>query len=261
MLTATAVAVACVISAQATAAGAVTATGHTTAQAPRDPVIVVMGTGSFESPLSILDYNPLLDRLRADGYRVYGYPLPGGGLGDMRQTSASFARFVDTVLAETGARRVDLVGHSQGGLISRYYIKFLGGAHRVDSLVGLGVPHYGSTLANLAMLFGLLNCLGFPFCQQSETGSEFLRDLNGDDDTFGSVRYTNIATTLDLIVLPYTNSFQRSPGAVNVTVQDQCPLRIVEHITLASDSAVYSGIVDALEGRPITLECGLLPVL
>jgi triacylglycerol lipase len=227
----------------------------------RDPVIVIEGTGSAEPLLPILDYNILVERLRADGYQTFLFRLPGGGLGDIRETSAAFQPFVDEVLAETGASKVDIIGHSQGGIIGRYYIKFLGGAGKVDSHIGLGAPHQGSQLANLVMLYGILNCLNFPFCQQVVTGSQFLRDLNGDDDTFGDVSYTNFATVLDLIVVPYTNSFQRSGGATNVTIQEQCPLRIVEHLTLAIDSATYNGILDALAKRPITLECPLLPLL
>lgn len=220
-----------------------------------DPVIIVEGTGSVEPPLPAADLDVLHDRLVADGYTVFVFPLPGQGLGDIGETSVALAPFVDQVLAQTGASRVDLIGHSQGGLVSRYYIKFLGGAPKVDSFVGLATPHYGTKLANLASLHGLVDCLGYAFCQQVVTGSQWLRDLNGDDDTFGAVRYTNFATTLDPIVVPYTNSFQRSPGAVNVTIQQHCPLRVVEHVTLTLDGTTYSGIQDALAGRPVTLDC------
>ena len=68
--------------------------------------------------------------------------------------------FADGVRAQTGAARVDLIGHSQGGLVGRYYIKYLGGASEVDSMISLGAPHYGTSLANLANLLGLGSCLG-----------------------------------------------------------------------------------------------------
>ena len=220
-----------------------------------DPVILIEGTGSSEPVVPAVDYNVLIERLEADGYQAFVWPLPGRGLGDIRETSAAFAPFVDQVLAQTGAHRVDLIGHSQGGLVGRWYIKFLGGATKVDSFVGLATPHYGTKLANLAMLYGLADCLDYPFCQQATTGSDFLGDLNGDDDTYGQVEYTNFATRLDTIVIPYTNSFQRSPGAVNVTIQDRCPLHIVEHLGLAIDGTTYSGIQDALAHRAVTLNC------
>jgi triacylglycerol esterase/lipase EstA (alpha/beta hydrolase family) len=231
-----------------TTAGAATA-------APGDPVIIVEGTGSSEPIVPAVDYNVLAGRLEADGYRAFVFPLPGRGLGDIAETSAAFAPFVDQVLAQTGAGRVDLIGHSQGGLVARYYVKFLGGATKVDSVIGLAAPHYGTQLANLAELHGLLDCVGYPFCQQVVTSSSFLAHLNGDDDTFGDVRYTNFVSRIDPIVVPYTNAFQRSPGAVNVVLQQRCPLRIVEHVTLALDGTTYSGIQDALAGRPISLDC------
>ena len=82
------------------------------------------------------------------------------GLGDIADTSQALNAFADSVRAQTGAARVDLIGHSQGGLVGRYYIKYLGGASEVDSMISLGAPHYGTSLANLATLLGLGSCLG-----------------------------------------------------------------------------------------------------
>ena len=217
----------------------------------RDPVVIVAGTGAAPLP-GVPDI--LTERLEADGYDVTLFYLPNLGLGLIEDTSAALPPVVDQVLARTGAAKVDLVGHSQGGIVSRYYIKFLGGADKVDSLISLGAPHYGSQLANLASLFGRWDCLGFSACTQATVGSAFLAALNGDDDTFGPVTYTNIATKLDILVVPYTNAFLRH-GATNVTVQDQCPLRPVDHFTLVLDGAVYGGIEDALAKRPVRLDC------
>jgi pimeloyl-ACP methyl ester carboxylesterase len=40
--------------------------------------------------------------------------------------------------------RIDLVGHSLGGLVSRVYVQQLGGARRVDRCITLGTPHRGT---------------------------------------------------------------------------------------------------------------------
>lgn len=43
-----------------------------------------------------------------------------------------------------------LIGHSMGGLVSRYYIENLGGAARVEKLITICTPHYGSSLGDIA---------------------------------------------------------------------------------------------------------------
>jgi triacylglycerol esterase/lipase EstA (alpha/beta hydrolase family) len=93
------------------------------ADTPKEPVVIVVGTlvNQLLAPL----YEPLADRLRADGYPTYIFPLPGGGTGPIEDTAAALAPFVDDVLAQTGSSKVNLIGHSQGGLVSRYYIKNL----------------------------------------------------------------------------------------------------------------------------------------
>ncbi len=232
--------------ATATPAGAVTA---------KDPVVIVAGTFAGQGIASVY-YAPLAARLRADGYRAYIFGLPDSGLGDARDAAAALNTFVDGVRAQTGSAKVDLIGHSQGGMISRYYIKYLGGANEVDSLINLAAVNYGTAVANLAKLLGLGNCIGVISCQQMSIGSSFLADLNAGDDTIGNVSYTNFGTVFDTVIVPYTNSFLANDGNnKNVTVQSPCFARYVDHITIALDGTVYSGIQDALAHRSISLNC------
>lgn len=53
------------------------------------------------------------------------------GLDKMENSAAQLSAFVDKVLSATNATKVDLVGHSQGSLMPRYYLKFLGGQAKV----------------------------------------------------------------------------------------------------------------------------------
>jgi triacylglycerol esterase/lipase EstA (alpha/beta hydrolase family) len=219
-------------------------------------VIIVAGTSAAQ-PLADVFYAPLAARLRSDGYEPFIFGLPGGGLQDIATTSQALSDFADDVMGSTGSDTVSLVGHSQGGLVGRHYIRFLGGADNVAHMVSLGAPQYGTSLANLATWFGLGNCLGITACEQMAIGSSFLADLNAGDDSFGPVQYTNIATKLDAIVTPYRTAFLDSDANnTNVAVQDRCWARLVGHVTLATDGAVYSGIRQALEGRDsIRLSC------
>lgn len=244
----------------ATLLGAVVATAAPVeAQTPpKDPVVIVGGflTGQ---PIADVFYSGLADRLRADGYQAYIFGPVDFGLADIRESAASLNQFVDDVRASTGAQKVDLIGHSQGGLTSRYYIKNLGGAAEVDSMVSLASLHYGTSVANLGAFLLLGDCLGIAGCEQMRIGSSFLDELNAGDDTIGDVVYTNFATVWDELVIPYTNGFLHNDGNnTNVTVQAQCPFRYVEHVGIAFDGAVYSGVVDALRHEPIRLRCWAL---
>jgi triacylglycerol esterase/lipase EstA (alpha/beta hydrolase family) len=221
----------------------------------RPPVIIVAGTFAGMGVADVF-YSGMALRLWADGYDPYIFGLPGAGLGDIADTAQALNNFADQVRAQTGAAQVDLVGHSQGGLVGRYYIKYLGGANEVDSMISLGAPHYGTATANIAKLLGLGSCLGIVACQQMSIGSTFLANLNAGDDTIGNVAYTNIVSVNDEIVIPYSTGWLANDGNnKNVLVQNPCFLRIVGHIGLATDGTVYSGISDALRHAPITLNC------
>ncbi len=216
----------------------------------RDPVIIVAGTFS-----PAFANEPFAARLRADGYTVHIFELPTLGTQDIRASAAALDAFADGVRARTGAARVDLVGHSQGGLVARSYVKDFGGAAEVDSLITLGTPNRGTYVANLVGFLGFGNCLAVVACQQMSIGSSYLADLNAGGDAIGSVRYTAIRTLNDELVRPVDNATLRS-GATNVLVQSRCWLRPVGHVGLILDGAVYSGVRQALEGRTtIRLNC------
>jgi triacylglycerol esterase/lipase EstA (alpha/beta hydrolase family) len=202
-----------------------------------DPVILVNGT------FANMDDNwqaasPLLAN---NGYCVYAFNYGGTsptspiqGLGDIATSAGQLATFVNTVLAETGASKVDLVGHSQGGMMPRYYLNFLGGASKVNDFVALAPSNYGTTLdglTELASLLGVTNEINGPLssacesCVQQEQGSSFLANLNASP-TVAGVHYTVIESVDDEVVTPYSNAFL--PAASNVTnilVQNQCILR------------------------------------
>ena len=54
---------------------------------------------------------------------------------------------VNDTLNRTGKSKVDLVAHSMGGLVIRYYMKHLGGASKVDDVVYIATPHNGTDWA------------------------------------------------------------------------------------------------------------------
>ena len=87
------------------------------------------------------------------GYCVFAFNYGGSspnadfqGTGEIAASAGQLASFVTQVLAATGASKVDIVGHSQGGMMPRYYLKFLGGVAYVSTLVGLAPSNHGYTV-------------------------------------------------------------------------------------------------------------------
>lgn len=119
------------------------------------PVVLVHGTfaNSVDNWLGLAPY------LKNRGYCVFSLDygqLPGvplvHGLGPVDKSAEQLKTYVDKVLAATGAAKTDLVGHSQGGMMPRYYLKFLGGAAKVNALVGIAPSNHGTTLAGFTHL-------------------------------------------------------------------------------------------------------------
>jgi triacylglycerol esterase/lipase EstA (alpha/beta hydrolase family) len=177
------------------------------------------------------------------------------GLGDIAASAQTMEKFVDKVLAATGASKVDVVGHSQGGLMPNYYIKFLGGASKVATFVALAPSNHGTTAEGLITLATQLNILGFtnailgiagPGIAEQEQGSAFETRLFAGGDTVRGPHYVVIETDHDEVVTPYTNAFLKGPDVTDILLQDQCPADPVGHIGLFIDSVALQDVMNAL---------------
>ncbi len=217
------------------------------------PVPVVLVHGTFGDGRSLLDR--LSWRVRRAGYCVFSIDYGKRATGPIEQSAAQLGTFVDRVLETTGAQKVSLVGHSQGGMMPRYYIKFLGGAAKVDDLVGLAPSNHGT--ANPLLLFPGLSwwC---PACLQQKAGSAFLRRLNAGDETPGPVSYTNIVTRYDEVVLPYTSGYLRGANTTNVRLQDKCRFDLSGHLLIPLDGPAIRIVLNAL-GRSGPARAGYRP--
>jgi triacylglycerol esterase/lipase EstA (alpha/beta hydrolase family) len=190
--------------------------------------------------------------------RVAGLPgaLPPGGTGDIPTSAAQLGAFVNRVLGATGAARVDIVGHSQGGMMPRYWMRFLGGASQVHRLIGLSPSNHGTTVDGLLSLLDLVpggsgrDGLGAGCgiaCEQQLVGSPFITHLNAGGDTLPGVLYTVIETRYDEVVTPYQSAFLTGPGVTNIDLQSQCPLDASEHLATAFDHIALQDVLNALD--------------
>ncbi|NKQ23935.1 esterase/lipase family protein [Streptomyces galbus] len=221
------------------------------------PVVLVHGTlgNSVDNWLGLAPY------LTSRGYCVFsldygqldGVPL-FHGLGPIDQSAAQLSAFVDRVLSATGAAETDLVGHSQGGMMPRYYLKFLGGAAKVNALVGIAPDNHGTTLSGLTNLLpyfpgaeDLLKATT-PGLADQIVGSAFLSKLNAGGDTVPGVRYTVIASQYDEVVTPWRTQYLSGSDVHNVLLQDLCPLDLSEHLAIGLlDRVAFHEVANALD--------------
>jgi hypothetical protein len=61
---------------------------------------------------------------------------------DYRTLASELGVFIDDVCKRTGEPTLDVIGHSLGGLVSRYLVE-TGGGGKIRRLVTLGSPYYG----------------------------------------------------------------------------------------------------------------------
>ncbi|MFD7461979.1 MULTISPECIES: esterase/lipase family protein [unclassified Streptomyces] len=251
---------------------AVPAAGATAAEAPSSgwnnwsckpsaahprPVVLVHGTlgNSVDNWLGLAPY--LVKR----GYCVFSLDygqLPGvpffHGLGPIDKSAEQLDAFVDKVLDATGAAETDLVGHSQGGMMPRHYLKFLGGAAEVNALIGIAPDNHGTTLSGLTKLLPYfpgaedLLSTATPGLADQITGSDFLTKLNEGGDTVPGVRYTVLATKYDQVVTPYRSGYLEGPDVRNVLLQDLCPVDLSEHLAIGLfDRIAFHEVANALD--------------
>ncbi|MFI1811993.1 lipase family alpha/beta hydrolase [Streptomyces sp. NPDC020422] len=156
---------------------------------------------------------------------------------DLRTAAELLGRRVAELQARTGHAEVDLVGHSLGGLIARYYVQRLGGDARVRTLVMLGTPHSGTRFVPLAD--------AHPLVRQMRPGSEVLRELAGPAPGIRT-RFVSFWSDLDQVMVPAETARLDHPDLLvhNVRVSG------IGHLALPVHPTVAAGILDALDGDP-----------
>jgi pimeloyl-ACP methyl ester carboxylesterase len=156
-------------------------------------------------------------------------------IGDIRTAAELLGRNVEQVCAQTGRRRVDVVGHSLGGLIARYYVQRLGGDLRIRTLVTLGTPHSG-TRAVPALA-------PHPIIRQMRPGSEVLAEL-AEAAPGCRTRFVAFWSDLDQLMIPVEAARLVHPDlpAENVKVSG------VGHLALPVHGTVVAEIRRALSG-------------
>lgn len=213
-------------------------------RAAQTPVLLIHGTGATSDANWASSWVPALDHLRRPHCEVQ---LPSFGNTDV-QVSAEYVVHALRTMNRLAGRQVSIVGHSQGGMIGRWALKYWPDTRAmVDDFVGLAPSNHGTDLfvVQCALPQGCS-----PAQWQQRTGSRFLEALNAGRQTWPGIDYTTIITETDEVILPPRAGYlprQRGGGAVaNLSVQQLCPTETVEHFGMAYDNAAWLLGRDAL---------------
>lgn len=248
----------------------------------KPPVLLVHGTFTNGGQQYNWTYMPLL---RERGFDVCHVSYPDLGLGDLQNSVEYIVHALRKIHAESG-RKVAMIGHSQGALLPRWALKWWPSARNaVEDFVLQAGPNHGGNPVYL--VYEVLAALGQPqqpatplmpaALHQMTTGSNFVAALNADDETPGDISYTSLYTLFDELVQPVVPTPTaaldwgiENPKVANILLQDVCPLRVVDHVTIGlTDRLAFDLTLDAISNPgPANVEraggaalCGPVPLL
>lgn len=214
--------------------------------ATRPVVLLVHGTALNATNTFSWNWVPALTRLALPYCTVN---LPFDGMGDI-QIAAEYVVYALRTIAQRSGQKVQVVGHSQGGMVPRWALRFWPDTRAlVDDLVSLSGSNHGTVLAGPLCL---------PTCSpaiwQQRSNAAFLAVLNREMETYPEISYTSIYTHIDEVVFPNLgrNASSRlrggSTNVVNVATQEICPLNLADHLLIGtSDAVAHALALDAIQ--------------
>lgn len=245
---------------------------------PEHPNPVVLITSTFFS--DAVNWTALAPYLHNQGQCVftfnYGrdmYHLPPGltGLDPIALSAKTIVGVVDQVLAATGAEKVDLVGHSQGGLVGRYYINALGGVDKVAKMVMISSPWqvlgpfditgpisdivprelYDAIVRNGVLWPGLLTVTDPWVFKQASIIQPHIQ----------YTQITDIADEMNLSTLGGMANTPAVPNAQTVWINQVCPTDFSQHFAQPYSPTAVALVGNALDpDHPVTPPCTIVPL-
>lgn len=205
---------------------------------PRPPVLLVHGFMDNRSVFVLLRRHLARNGLQQVECLNYS-PLTR----DIRKAAESLGRHVEDLCARTGREQIDVVGHSLGGLMARYYIQRLGGDARVRTLVTLGTPHSGTRAVPPAG--------AHPLVRQMRPGSGVVEELRAPAPGCRT-RFVSFWSDLDEVMTPPETARIDHPDLLvrNVRVTG------IGHLALPVHPAVADGVRQALDAEADDFEAG-----
>ncbi|MCW3017660.1 MAG: putative lipase [Solirubrobacterales bacterium] len=212
--------------------------------ATREPVLLLPGTATTPRTDFSWNYEPALTRA---GIPWCAVELPGSALQDIQVAGEYVVHGIRTLRARSG-RRIGIIGHSQGGMIGRWALRWWPDTRpMVEDLVGNAPSNHGTIVAQAFKLACPVTGCSAAILQQVD-GSAFMGALNSGQETFAGTDYTVNASRYDEIVVPYTTQALAGPARItNTVIQDICPGDLAEHLGIGTyDRTAWALALDAL---------------
>jgi triacylglycerol lipase len=191
---------------------------------PKVPILMVHGLGANSS-----GWNLMISRLKSKGYEgrlLYTIDMIDNDTLCSDSHIIQISNKVEEIVLKSGFSRIDVIGHSRGGLNLYEYMRFSNGAKRVRNWIALGSPIS-------------LSC-------------STIRNPPPDPTPGQQTLYTSIYSTSDELVNP---SLATIEGARNIAVQN------VSHFTMQLDTAIFTPVLEALRGTGLNDGAGVSSLL
>lgn len=197
----------------------------------KNPVILVHG---IFRPATV--FNKMSAYLSERGWPVYALNMTQySGIIGLDLLAKQVAEYVENTFPPK--QPINVVGLSMGGIVSRYYVQRLGGIERVQRLITIGSPHYGTKMAYF---------LPLPGCLQMRPGSLFLQELNKDTEMLGKINFTTIWTPYDFIIVPTKSAAQVRIDSTKEPVGKAIKVNVFAHAMLVSNQRSLKAVAEAL---------------
>jgi len=240
-----------------------------------NPIVLLHGLGATYYE----DLNELESWLKGQGFCTFsltygaglGYTYVGGIIA-IEDSAPEIAALIQQVSeSATGAgKKVNLIGHSEGGFMALYVPKFNKVAHLIGTIISIAPPTHGTTFFETFTAADVLNTtsrtlvatvvrlLGCQACDDLGIKGPAVEKLDNGPIVQQGNNVVIIASKHDTFVTPADNPFISEPGVTNLWVQDLCPNDPVGHIGEAYDQTVWNMVFNALGGNAgAPVQCSL----
>ncbi|BAF53061.1 esterase/lipase family protein [Corynebacterium glutamicum] len=214
------------------------------------PIVLIHGSGASKG-----SWEEMGAELRSKGWAVFAPDFGTRATEPIAASAAQIGAYIDAVLLVTGAAQIVLVGHSQGGVVARYWMRTYGGYMKVRHMISISTPNHGTLMGGIlnpmtkvksgeGTIEKLMHRLFGPTGFEQLRGHDIIEFLADGGDLDPGVTYTCVGTHFDPFIQPPEVAFLEvseddDPNRVhNIWVEDEHPRAMIAHNDMVRDPRV-----------------------